>query len=382
MRFHCLGVPHTVTSEEYVGCAFTQKVRKFLKMMKGRGHHTIHYGHKESVTDADEHVTITDNDLLKATYGSYNWRKEFFRHSKDDLAHKTFNERAGIEIAKRKQPNDFVLAFWGWGVKEACDANPELIVVEPGIGYPATFARFKIFESRAIYNAYRGINSVAQCNQDWYEFVVPNYFDIEEFEYSDRKGDYVLALGRIGMNKGTHMIVEATKALGIKLVIAGQGAPSDAGYAEWPSHVEYVGYADLEKRKRLMADAKCGFLGSTYIEPFGGTSIEFALSGTPMIVTPWGANCENVIHNETGFHFQTYDQLLWALENTSKIRPKRCRQWAIDNFSLNRVGNLYDHVFADIHAVFSGAGWYQRFPGRDYSSYHSRIYGNLTSRVP
>jgi glycosyltransferase involved in cell wall biosynthesis len=370
MRFHCLGVPHTITSEAYVACAFTQKVRKFIKMMRKRGHHCIHYGHNRSETDANEHVSVTDDGVLEKAYGDYNWKKNFFKHSREDHAHKTFNQVAAEEVRVRKQPGDFLLAFWGWGVKETCDANSDLLVVEPGIGYPDTFARFKIFESYALYHAYRGIDSVRYCNQDWYEFVVPNYFDPAEFDFCSHKGNYVLALGRIGRHKGTDQIIEATKRLGIKLVIAGQGGPEEIGLTEWPSHVEYVGYADIQKRRELMAGASAFFIGSTYVEPFGGVAVEAMFSGTPVICPPWGAFAETILHGTTGWKYQTFDQLLWALRSRTQISPFACRDWAENNYSLEVVSKRYEHVFRDIHAVWQGPGWYQE-TNRDYADRHS-----------
>ena len=65
------------------------------------------------------------------------------------------------------------------------------LFVEPGIGYSGGhWANYKIFESYALH-AYGGMNRVGHCNPDWYETVIPNYFDISEFEFTpEDKEDY------------------------------------------------------------------------------------------------------------------------------------------------------------------------------------------------
>ena len=194
MRFHILGLPHTVTSKEYNACAYTQKVVKFGKMMKNRGHEIIHYGHEESNLVCDEHVTVLTTEDWKKSYGDHDWRKHFFKFDTNDYAYRTFYKNAIEEVGKRKQPNDFILPFWGSGVRPVCDAHPDLITVEPGIGYAGGhWARWKIFESYAIYHAYYGLEAVGTCKQDWYDAVIPNYFDPDDFEYTpEEKEDYFL----------------------------------------------------------------------------------------------------------------------------------------------------------------------------------------------
>lgn len=380
MRFHALGLQHTITSKEYNACAYTQKVVKFCKMMVARGHTVIHYGHEKSNLVCSEHVTVITSDIYDKVY-NYNWKKEFFKFDAADEVHQTFNRNAIAEIHKRKEPNDFLLAFWGYGHHDICMAHQDLICVEPGIGYSpgSSFCKWRIYESYALMHA----STPDLCKTSWYHAVIPNYFDAEEFEYApEKKEDYFLFIGRIIDDKGVGMAIDVTKRLGARLIVAGQGGPENLGLREWPEHVTHIGYADVETRKKLMSRAKAAFVLTQYVEPFGGVSIEHLMSGTPIITTDWGAFAENNVHGVTGYRCRTFDHMMWAAQNIDKISPKACREWAMDNFSLEKVTTMYEEFFQMVYDVYTGQGWYQSHPERKNLDWLSRKYPAPTSDEP
>lgn len=356
MRFHILGLPHTVSSKEYVACAYTQKVVKFGKMMTARGHEVIHYGHEDSDLICTEHVPVTTNEDLEKAYGSYDWRKNFFKFNTGDHAYQTFYKNAIREVGKRKKPLDFILPFWGSGTRPVCDAHPDLITVEPGIGYAGGhWSQWKIFESYAILHAYQSLLSVGECRQSWYDIVIPNYFDLDEFEYApEKKEDYFLFTGRVYSGKGIDIAVQVTEKIGAKLIVAGQNPENRT----FPDHVEFVGYADVETRKRLMSRAKASFVASQYLEPFGGVQVENLISGTPTITTDWGAFTENNIEGVTGYRCRTFADFVHAAKNIDKIDPSVCRAHG-ERFSLENIAPKYEKYFQDVLNVYTGNGWYE-----------------------
>jgi glycosyltransferase involved in cell wall biosynthesis len=359
MRFHCLGIPHTVSNQDYTACAYTQKVVKFCKMMKNMGHYIIHYGHEDSDVICDEHVTVILNEDFDKVYGTHDYKNNFFKFDTSDDVYQTFYSNCIREVGSRKEKNDFILPFWGSGVRPVCDAHPDLICVEPGIGYAGGhWAKWKVFESYAIYHAYCGLEAVGTCKQNWYDVVIPNYFDPEDFTYSENKEDYFLFVGRVYEGKGIHIAIQVTEKIGAKLKVCGQGKLTDCGYKEIPSHVEYIGYVGKEERRKLMSKAKGAFVPSMYCEPFGGVQIEMLMSGTPTITTDWGAFTENNIHGFTGYRCRTFHDFCVAALNITNIKAENCRNWAL-NFSLENVGKEYEKYFSDVLNVYTSNGWYK-----------------------
>ena len=360
IRLHVLSVPHTASTKEYTVCAFTQKVINFCKMYTDQGMHVIHYGHENSNVVCAEHVTVTTQELFDRVYGNYDWKNKGLHYDQDDEVYRTFNANCITEIEKRKQPNDIVLCFFGIAQKPVCDAHADLICVEPSIGYASSFAPFKVYESYAVMHGLQGPEKVSNAVYKFYDAVIPSGLDTTEFEYSDNKQDYFLMCGRLVWSKGVDIAAQVCEKIGAKLILAGTSAgPHDCNFPNgWPPHVSYVGYADVEKRKKLMSGAKGLFCPTIYNEPFGYVAIEAMLSGTPVITVDWGAFTETVQHGVTGYRCRTFEQFVWAAQNIHTISPLACREWAEKNYNFDKVGNMYKEYFISLINLKTKEGWY------------------------
>ena len=362
MRFHVLGIPHTITTPEYSTCAFTQKVVKLCKLLKAQGHYVIHYGHQDSKVECNEHVTVTKRYDLSKAYGDHDWRKNGFPTFQfNDWVYQAFTTRANLELTANKQPGDFLLCTFGFGHKAIADAHMDMIVCEPGIGYPqGGYAPYRVFESYSIMHAYQGQKLIEWAKNDrWYDAVIPNYFDLADFIFSAEKDDYFLFLGRVNAGKGVHIAQQLAKITDTRLIVAGSG---DFEF-DTEAKIERIGVVNPAERSKLLSRAKATICASTFMEPFCGTQIESMLSGTPVISSDFGAFAEYNLHGITGYRCKTFEHFEWAARNIGNINPVDCRKWG-ERFSLENIAPMYDEYFQSAADSRSADAWYAKHPER------------------
>jgi glycosyltransferase involved in cell wall biosynthesis len=122
--------------------------------------------------------------------------------------------------------------------------------------------------------------------------VVPNgvapRFSSETPPPPEIAGDYVLFVGTPEPRKNLSRLVEATRRLGVRLVVAGGNGWGDATPAD-AAHVTALGFVDGDERLHgLYAHAACLAVPSLH-EGFGLPALEAMASGCPVVAARAGA---------------------------------------------------------------------------------------------
>lgn len=353
--FHVVNLPHTQTTAEYTHCAYTQKVRKFCNMMKDLGHTVILYASEENEARVDELVTCITKDDQSRIFSNGDHTKQFFDIIWDpNHEHWSYmNTRVIDELRTRIKPQDFLCLIGGTCQQPIADAFPAHMAVEYGIGYIGTFTKYRVFESYAHMHYVHG--SQQDDNGSFYDTVVPNYYDLEEFPASKPSdAPYYLFVGRLIDRKGYQIAQQVCERLGKRLLLAGQTGPE--GYQGYGEHVGVVG---VEARGKLMAGAQAVFVPTTYIEPFGGVHAEALLCGTPVITTNFGVFTETVVNGVNGYRCDTFQDFLDAVTavEAGKFKRKSIRASAQKRFSTKVVAQQYQDYFDRLYTLW-GEGWY------------------------
>lgn len=304
-------------------------VSKFIDNIQKFGWQCIHYGVEGCEANCETVICGDPSAELTAPY----------------------NIKAGEAIKQRKQPGDLLLCFYGHDNRQAAEMNSDMTIIEPNIGYDhsAVFAPYRVFTSYALMHMYYGHKGMLM-NPSWFDTVIPNSFDPDEFEFNADKADYLLYFGRVIESKGVHLAIQAAEYTKKQLVIAGPGSLNQLGYDKIPNNVVCLGPCDIKHRKTLMKNA-CAIIGPTYyVEPFGNMVVEGYFSGTPAITTDWGGFTETVVNGITGFRCRDFAEIIHAIENVNTIDPHVCKKWAEDNYSDSVIYKKYHKYLQKITA--------------------------------
>jgi glycosyltransferase involved in cell wall biosynthesis len=374
-RFHIPGLVHLPVSERYMGCAYTQKIVKLCKMLLSLGHEVYVYGCEGSDVPCTEFIQTHSLNDLRDEWGEgdnryelgYDWHNKGFKHDFNDERTQTtkkFYAECISEIRKRKNDDDFLLIMQGYYHKPIDDAVGLFLTCEPGIGYKGSYSKYKAFESAHLQSySYGQKNPTATINGNFYDRVIPNYFDPKDFTFQEKKGDYYLYLGRLIQRKGVEIASLAVEAIGGRLVIAGQGANSwdpkkhrlvTDEFTIEGKHIDFVGYAGPEDRDKLYGGAIATFVPTLYLEPFGGTNVESQLCGTPVITTDFGVFPETVVQGVTGYRCNTLKDFVKATQDVKKLKPKRIRKHA-ERYLMDNVKWEFQKWFEDLYDVYESA---------------------------
>lgn len=218
------------------------------------------------------------------------------------------------------------------------------------------------FSSSQIIPVYREYNasnyyvsiSNADRNQDLdYIKTVYHGIDLQQFNFYEQAGDYLLYFGRIHPDKGTIEALEIAKRSGIKLVMAGiiqdqdyfdtQVAPFIDG-----ENIVYFGVANPVQRDQLMGNALALIHPINFHEPFGLSVVEAMACGTPVVAFNKGSMPEVIDDGKSGFLVKDVQEACSVLPAVPSLDRHYCRRWVEDRFSWDRMIEDYIQLYEEI----------------------------------
>jgi glycosyltransferase involved in cell wall biosynthesis len=220
-----------------------------------------------------------------------------------------------------------------------------------GFSSPKIIPVFKKYNSIGNYVSISNSDRSPELN---YIATVYNGLNTDDFKFNERPDDYLLYFGRIHPDKGTTEAIEIAKKSNRKLLIA--GIIQDENYfkekieSQLNSQIEYIGPAGPDKRNELLGRAFALLHPINFNEPFGMSVAEAMLCGTPVIAFNKGAMPELIKDEKTGFLVESINEAVGAVDRIDSIDRLECYNWAISQFSRDKMVDdylkLYKYILA------------------------------------
>ncbi len=217
------------------------------------------------------------------------------------------------------------------------------------------FSSEKILRVYQKYNEIGNFVSISNSNRHPslnYLATVYNGLQTNEFTFNAKPDDYLLFFGRIHPDKGTAEAVHIAKKANRKLIIAGIVQHSEYFREKVEpflgNDIVFIGSAGPEKRNELLRNAAALLHPISFEEPFGLSVAESMLCGTPVIAFNLGSMQELIKEGETGFLVNDINGAVAAVNKLSAIERINCREWAMANFSQQKMVADYISLYHQI----------------------------------
>jgi glycosyltransferase involved in cell wall biosynthesis len=182
--------------------------------------------------------------------------------------------------------------------------------------------------------------------------------------FENESGRYLLWMGRICQEKGTHIALDVARRLDADLIIAGPVHPYETHRSYFAEQIEpmldakrkYAGPVRGIEKVRLMRAAICVLIPSLVAETSSLVAMESLMCGVPVIAFAAGALPEVVDDGRTGFIVNSADQMAAAVGNIDSISRRHCRADARQRFDAGRMIQDYVDLYRSMTTRHLGMG--------------------------
>ncbi len=196
--------------------------------------------------------------------------------------------------------------------------------------------------------------SDADRNKDLpYLATIYNGIDLSNLTFRETPGDKLVWLGRIHLDKGTHLAIEVAKRCNMDLLIA--GIIQDQEYFDNlvkphlnHSSIQYIGPVNPKTRDELFKEAYVVIHLNTIPERFGLVLAEAMAAGVPVIAMDLGSCREVIANGQTGYLVNNVEEAVEAVKKIDKIDRRKCRQRVEENFTIDCMARGYEKVYEQI----------------------------------
>jgi glycosyltransferase involved in cell wall biosynthesis len=187
--------------------------------------------------------------------------------------------------------------------------------------------------------------------------VVHNGIPVDTYPFRERKEGFALFLGRFNDEKAPHVAIDAARAAGRRIVLAGKcSEPAEQEYFDREvaprlgPDAEFVGEADATRKRDLLSRASCLLFPVAWEEPFGLVMVEAMACGTPVVALRRGSVPEVVVDGVTGFVCDDRNALAEKVAAVEELSPSDCRLHAERDFSVDAMARGYERIYLSVLA--------------------------------